>query len=352
MPTYRDHAVVLRTHKLGEADRIITLLSRSHGKVRAVARGVRRTSSKFGGRLEPFSHVAEQFATGRSLDVVTQVETLHAYDAPLRVDYNAFTAGQAMLETADRLVAEEGQPALRQYRLLLGALRTLGGGTPDGPRPATMVLDSYLLRALAIAGYAPPPVRRCGAEGRMRVRPRDRWDGVWHAGHRGPRYPARTPGGCWPPWSAATGRPPRTSRRRLRQASGLVAAFALAPRPGLRSLPLVEAEPPPAARAGGGSNSRLARGGCDRGDRDSWVWPSRTTVSTICSPTRPARTWATRDSVEETGSPSRAVIRSPTDAGLFGRRASLIRTTRAPNCPTPVVSDAGSRSGAGRRSPG
>ncbi|MGB3953815.1 MAG: DNA repair protein RecO, partial [Brooklawnia sp.] len=138
MPTYRDHAVVLRTHKLGEADRIITLLSRSHGKVRAVARGVRRTSSKFGGRLEPFSHVDVQFATGRSLDVVTQVETLHAYDAPLRVDYNAFTAGQAMLETADRLVAEEGQPALRQYRLLLGALRTLGGGTPDGPRPATM----------------------------------------------------------------------------------------------------------------------------------------------------------------------------------------------------------------------
>ena len=100
MPTYRDHAVVLRTHKLGEADRIITLLSRSHGKVRAVARGVRRTSSKFGGRLEPFSHVDVQFANGRSLDVVTQVETLHAYDGPLRLDYGAFTAGQAMLEAA------------------------------------------------------------------------------------------------------------------------------------------------------------------------------------------------------------------------------------------------------------
>ena len=49
--------MVLRTHKLGEADRIITLLSRTHGKIRAVARGVRRTSSKFGGRLEPFSHI-------------------------------------------------------------------------------------------------------------------------------------------------------------------------------------------------------------------------------------------------------------------------------------------------------
>lgn len=167
MPTYRDQAVVLRTHKLGEADRIITLLSRTHGKVRAVARGVRRTSSKFGGRLEPFSHVDVQFATGRTLDVVTQVETLHAYDAPLRLDYGAFTAGQAILETADRLVAEEGQPALQQYRLLVGALRTLGSGTPHGPRPARMVLDSYLLRALSIAGYAPAlgSCARCGLEG-------------------------------------------------------------------------------------------------------------------------------------------------------------------------------------------
>ena len=54
VPTYRDEVVVLRTHKLGEADRIVTMLSRRHGKVRAVAKGVRRTSSRFGARLEPF----------------------------------------------------------------------------------------------------------------------------------------------------------------------------------------------------------------------------------------------------------------------------------------------------------
>ena len=54
MPTYRDEAVVLRTHKLGEADRIVTMLSRQHGKIRAVAKGVRRTGSRFGARLEPF----------------------------------------------------------------------------------------------------------------------------------------------------------------------------------------------------------------------------------------------------------------------------------------------------------
>ena len=57
MPSYRAEAIVLRTQKLGEADRIITLLTRERGKVRAVAKGVRRTKSKFGARLEPFSRV-------------------------------------------------------------------------------------------------------------------------------------------------------------------------------------------------------------------------------------------------------------------------------------------------------
>ena len=157
--------MVLRTHKLGEADRIVTVLSREHGKVRAVARGVRRTSSRFGGRLEPFSHIDVQFAVGRSLDVVAQVESLQAFGDPLSIDYAAFTVGQVMLETADRLVLDDGEPALQQYRLLVGALRTLCEGTTDGRRPAGMVLDSYLLRALAVAGYAPSlqACARCGA---------------------------------------------------------------------------------------------------------------------------------------------------------------------------------------------
>lgn len=149
MATYRDEAVVLRTYQLGEADRIICLLTRSHGKVRAVARGVRRTSSKFGSRLEPFSHIDVQFAEGRgSLEVVTQAETLHP--SSLGVDYDRFTAGQVLVETAERLVAEDGVPALAQYRLLLGALLALDRAERS---PATVV-DSYLLRALAVAGWA------------------------------------------------------------------------------------------------------------------------------------------------------------------------------------------------------
>jgi DNA repair protein RecO (recombination protein O) len=124
---YRAEGVVLRTHKLGEADRIVTLLTREHGRVRAVAKGVRRTTSRIGGRLEPFNHVDVQMYTGRTLDGVTQVETLAAYGAGLSGDYARWTTGQAMLETAERLTPEEGQPALQQFLLLVGGLRALVG---------------------------------------------------------------------------------------------------------------------------------------------------------------------------------------------------------------------------------
>lgn len=163
MPYYRDEAIVLRTQKLGEADRIITLLTRTHGRVRAVAKGVRRTTSRFGSRLEPFTHVDVQLAEGRSLDVVTQAETLHPFGARMGTDYAAYTAGTVMLETAERLAVEDKEPALQQYLLLVGALRAIC----DTGRPAAQVLDSYLLRSLAVSGYAPSfeACARCGLEG-------------------------------------------------------------------------------------------------------------------------------------------------------------------------------------------
>ncbi len=160
---YRDEAVVLRTQKLGEADRIVTFLTRHSGRVRAVGKGVRRTKSKFGSRLEPFMQVDVQFAHGRSLDVVTQVETISPYGHAISNDYARYTAGTAMLETAERLVAEEHEPAVQQYLLLVGGLRALAAAELDPP----MVLDSFLLRSLAVAGYAPTfdLCARCGREG-------------------------------------------------------------------------------------------------------------------------------------------------------------------------------------------
>ncbi|MEE2814921.1 MAG: DNA repair protein RecO, partial [Actinomycetota bacterium] len=126
MPTYRDEAVILRTHKLGEADRIVTMLSRRNGKIRAVAKGVRRTSSKFGSRLEPFMVADVQMYKGRSLDIVQQADSLGAYGADIAVDYERFTAASAMVETADRL--NEAEATAEQYLLLVGGLRSLSRG--------------------------------------------------------------------------------------------------------------------------------------------------------------------------------------------------------------------------------
>ena len=128
VPLYRDEAVVLRTHKLGEADRIITLLTRQHGRVRAVARGVRRTTSRFGSRLEPFTHVDLQLADGRNLDTITQAETLTPFASGLGADYERYTAGTVMLETAERLVTEEKEPATQHFLLLVGGLRAMMAG--------------------------------------------------------------------------------------------------------------------------------------------------------------------------------------------------------------------------------
>jgi DNA repair protein RecO (recombination protein O) len=149
VPTYRDEAVVLRTHKLGEADRIVTMLSRQHGKIRAVAKGVRRTASKFGARLEPMMVADVQCYVGRSLDIVQQAESLGSYGADIADDYGAYTAGAAMLETADRLTDDDG--SLQQYLLLVGALRSLS----RREHHPSLTLDSYLLRSLSIAGWAP-----------------------------------------------------------------------------------------------------------------------------------------------------------------------------------------------------
>ena len=165
---YRDTALVLRVQKLGEADRIVTLLTRRSGKIRAVAKGVRRTRSRWGARLEPFNHVDVQCYAGRSLDVITQCQTLDAFGPGVVADYSRYTAGCAILETADRLVSEEGGgDSLRVYLLLVGAIRALS----DGVRDASLILDAFLLRAMSHAGWAPAITEcaKCAAPGPHRA---------------------------------------------------------------------------------------------------------------------------------------------------------------------------------------
>lgn len=161
MPLYRDEGVVLRTVKLGEADRIITLLTRNHGKVRAVAKGVRRVKSRFGARLEPFMRVDVLVATGRSLDVVSQAESIAAYAAPICADYASYEAANIIVETVDKLIATQNEQVDAQYRLLIGALNALA----KHAHPAVTISESYVLRALALAGWT-PRLRSCVVCGR------------------------------------------------------------------------------------------------------------------------------------------------------------------------------------------
>lgn len=149
MPHYRDEGVVLRTHKLGEVDRILTVLTKSHGQIRAVAKGVRKTSSRFGARLEPFMVADLQLFEGRALDTVSQAEQLANYGSEIVADYPRFTAASAIVEAAEKLTRETSNS--QHYLLVIGALRTLAkfNELPD------QVLDSYLLRALALSGWVP-----------------------------------------------------------------------------------------------------------------------------------------------------------------------------------------------------
>ena len=148
MTQFRDRGVVLRTIRLGEADRIVTLMTEQHGKVRAVAKGVRRTTSKFGSRLEPLSHVALLGWQGRGdLDTINQVEVLDTFRA-VREDLDRVAAGLSMLEVVDQ-ISQERLANPRLYTMLVGAVGALA------EHHSPMVAPAFFLKVLALEGSAP-----------------------------------------------------------------------------------------------------------------------------------------------------------------------------------------------------
>jgi DNA repair protein RecO (recombination protein O) len=158
MPLYKEQGIVLGSIKLDEADKIVTILTQGSGKVRAVAKGIRRTQSRFGARLEPFTHVNLMLYRGRNLDTVTQADILHPFRR-LREDFALFSAGEAMLEAADK-VAEEHERNVRLFLLLKQGLQALETGPADPPA----VAESFLLRLLVLSGFA-PALRGCAVCG-------------------------------------------------------------------------------------------------------------------------------------------------------------------------------------------
>jgi len=157
MALYRDEGVVLRTYKLAEADRIVVLFTRGRGKIRAVAKGVRRTRSKFGSRLEPGTIVQLQLYEGRNLDIITQAERAVAFTR-LRSDLDLYGRSSLLLEMIDLTVVEaESNPAL--YKLLTGALKEL---ERTGNH---LVVAAFAAKLLALEGVQPriDSCVRCGS---------------------------------------------------------------------------------------------------------------------------------------------------------------------------------------------
>jgi DNA repair protein RecO (recombination protein O) len=153
---YRDVGVVLRTYKLRESDRIVVIMTQDNGKVRAVAKGVRKTKSKFGSRLEPMSHVRLLLYRGRELDIVSQADSVEPL-APMLATLDRASQGMAAIEAVDQLGLER-EPNPRLYRMAVGVLRTIA------ERPSPLNVPAFYWKLLAAEGLEPQldACVRCG----------------------------------------------------------------------------------------------------------------------------------------------------------------------------------------------
>jgi DNA repair protein RecO (recombination protein O) len=185
---YRTPAVVLKRMDLGEADRIITFFSRDEGKLRAVAKGVRRGTSRTAGHLEPFTLSDVQFAVGRELDVVSQADTLESF-RQIREDLVLTTHAYYLTEVVD-LLTEDRQEHRAVFEILIDSFHQLAQGLD-----ARLVLIAFHLRLLDTLGYR-PELRSClGCQEAIEPR-RNHFsplEGGALCGQCGPREPSARP---------------------------------------------------------------------------------------------------------------------------------------------------------------
>jgi DNA repair protein RecO (recombination protein O) len=164
---YSTQAVVLRSIRLGEADRVLHLYTESHGRIGAVAKGVRKTMSRFGGRLEPLSHVDLVLHRGRGeLQTVTAAQLVRSHRAA-REDYYRFSVGMIGAESMLRLFSEE-EANERAFTALTRFLDLLEETPHAADRPALDPLGlAFQLKLLWLAGYLPhvTACAECGAAG-------------------------------------------------------------------------------------------------------------------------------------------------------------------------------------------
>jgi DNA repair protein RecO (recombination protein O) len=161
---YRCEAIVLGRIDYGEADRILTLYSRQHGKFRAIAKGARRPLSRLGPHLEYFNHARLMLARGRELDVVTGAETEEAH-LGIRADLDAFGHASHMVEILNRLT-QDRQENVAVFDLLSHSLRLLAEGVDP-----FHVTRHYELALLALLGFRPELYRCIECRSELRQAP-------------------------------------------------------------------------------------------------------------------------------------------------------------------------------------
>lgn len=158
--TYHCEALTLKQAPFGEADLLVTLFSRERGKLRAIAKGARRSNSKLVGHLEPITHVRLALNRGRDLDYVTQAQVIDSFPA-VKNDLQAIARGFYVAELVDGFGSEAHQN-LPLYDL---ALATLGRVGEENPHPE-LVLRSFELGLLRASGFMPELYRcvECGED--------------------------------------------------------------------------------------------------------------------------------------------------------------------------------------------
>ncbi|KKL13723.1 hypothetical protein LCGC14_2522900 [marine sediment metagenome] len=154
---YKTEAIVLRQRKLGEADRILTLHTPAHGKLDAKAKGVRKTTSRMSGHLQPLNRCMVQLARGRTMEVVAGCETMESFQR-VRDDLDRLSRALYVAELADRFLPERVESAAI-YRLLLETLRRLQSDADQD-----IVLRYYEMRLLDLSGFRPELARCLGCD--------------------------------------------------------------------------------------------------------------------------------------------------------------------------------------------
>ncbi len=163
MPSYKTKAIVLKSYRLGEADKIIKLFSQKDGPIDGIAKGSRKIKSRFGGRLELFNFLDLELTTGRNLDIITQAELIKTFkNIPL--DFNKYLFCQLISEVVLKTHFTDTESSPLLFKLIYVCFNEIDSVKSDDFYSIEKVAVFFLAKFLKITGYAPllESCSRCG----------------------------------------------------------------------------------------------------------------------------------------------------------------------------------------------